>query len=117
LARYIVLKYPRRGLPFTPRIDLYKGRVYCQLAVDLWRTPFKISEKGIEELSRFIVEYSSKRGVRNRYCALNGDIVSFRIRCVDLGEVLERVLEIISRNLEPCKQLAIKGSWKDATQH
>ena len=101
MARYIILTYPRRELPFNPLIGLKRYRKYCKLLVDLWQTPFKFSTKGVDELYRFILEYSRKRNVQNRILVLNEDIVSFNILCIDLEEVLEKVLEIISRNLEP----------------
>jgi hypothetical protein len=108
MGRYVVLQHPSRE-GFRPLVDVEFGRKYAYLTIDLWRTPFELSPKGLKKVAGFISSYMFARKIYGKTFSFNQDIISFYILKDDLNDVLRKVLKMVKRYSQPIKQFGGVG--------
>jgi hypothetical protein len=108
MGKYIVLQHPSRR-SFRPLIDAVFGRKYVYLTVDLWRTPYQLSAKGLKRIDSFISGYMFAKKIYGKTFGCSRDIVSLYVLKEDLDEVLSKLLKMVRRYSQPIRRLGGGG--------
>jgi hypothetical protein len=108
MGRYVVLQYPSRDR-FRPLVDAVFGRKYVNLTVDLWRTPYQLSVKGLRKIDGFIARYMFARKIYGKTFGCNQDVVSLYVLKEDLDKILKKLLRMVKRYSQPIGRLGEGG--------
>jgi len=100
----VVLNKPKEDE--IPIVDIRRhGKRYAWVCIDLWRTDFRLSWKGVRKINGFLARYTIARQVLNKPYGATPDVVTAYVHRGDLDKVLRKLLKMIQRYSQPLRRL------------
>jgi hypothetical protein len=88
-----------------PSIEIRLSKKYARVEVDLWRTPYYLSSKGVRKINGFLARYTIARNVLNKPYGATPDVVTAYVYREDLDVVLGKLLRMVRRYSQPIRRL------------
>jgi len=88
-----------------PLVEVRCGRKYARVEVDLYRTAFRLSLKGVKRINGFLARYTIARQVLYKPYGATRDVVTCYVLREDLHEVLRKLLRMVKRYSQPIGRL------------
>lgn len=105
MALATTLSKAKKNLELQPRIDIKLGKKYARVEVDLWRTPYYLSIKGVKKINGFLARYTIARSVLGKPYGATTDVVTAYVHREDLDKILKKLLRMIRRYSQPIRRL------------
>jgi hypothetical protein len=101
----VLMKQIEENLEFQPRIDIKHYRKYARIEIDLWRTAYHLSRKGVRKINGFLARYTIARSVLGKPYGATPDVVTAYVHREDLNEVMRKLLRMVRRYSQPVRRL------------